>query len=385
LIGSFSINKTGLSFKDKTVQSIIVWHYSILNFILGVFQKILFRNNDILSAKRILIFRTGSMGDSICALPAINSIHKNFPEAEIDILTNAGAENLVSLGALIDRSLVNEVIDYFGLEKKELAEKLKQKHYDLFIQLPQDQATITRQIRDMFIAKFLGIKNAFGWEIASTRFLAKWQARLITFVNERDRLLNILEQNGLKNYGMEFPLGITEEIRSVVERLIEDKRLKEKDKIVGMVVGAKREQNRWPIEYYKEVAHYLINDGYNILLFGGQEDLSLAYQIEAKNVYNFCGKLKPLESAELMKHCKLIISNDSGPMHLAYAVDTPVITIFSSRDYANKWFPPENNITLRNNKELCIECFDTCKKQNECIKNITAERAIGLLKSLLLN
>ncbi|MFN3874262.1 MAG: glycosyltransferase family 9 protein, partial [Ignavibacterium sp.] len=168
-----------------------------------------------------------------------------------------------------------------------------------------------------------------------------------------------MEKNGLRSFGLIYPLGLNSEIKSKIEGLIEDKRLKEKDKNIGMVVGAKRPQNRWPIEYFKEVADYLINQNKNILLFGGPEDFELAKQIKGNNVFNFCGKLTPLETAEMMKYCKLIISNDTGPMHLAYAVGTPLIAIFSSRDYAGKWFPPENekNIVFRNNDIYCTTCF----------------------------
>lgn len=347
------------------------------------FQRLLFSNKKILQAKNILIFRTGSVGDSICALPAINSICKNFPTAKIDLLTNTGAENLVSLGALIDKSIVSEIINYFHLEKKILRERLKEKKYNLFIQLPQYDAGLIRQTRDIFIAKSLGVKFAFGWQVASTRFLAKQQSRLINFENERNRLLNILTSNGLKNYGVKFNLGITDEVKIKIKSLIEDKRLNEKDENLGMVVGAKRPQNRWPIEYFNEVAKYLLDNGKNILLFGGKEDLELSKRIGGEKVFNYCGELTPLETAELMKYCKIIISNDTGPMHLAYAIDSRVIAIFSSRDYAGKWFPPKNNTTLRNDGELCVNCFDECMFENDCLKKINPKIVIeALMQSL---
>jgi len=327
------------------------------------------------------------LGDSVCALPAIYSIRKNFLDAEIDILTNAGAENLVSLGALIDRTIVNEFINYFGMPKKDLFKKLKEKKYDLFIQLPQYDAGLIRQIRDIFIAKALRVKYAFGWQVASTWFLAKQQAKYIKFENERDR---ILEKNGLKSYGLVYPLGFTDDIRSNVESFIEDKRLKEtslpvrqEDKNVGMVVGAKRPQNRWPIEYFKEVAEYLLDKKYNILLFGGPEDYELAEQIKGERVFNFCGKLSPLETAEMMKYCNLVISNDTGPMHLAYAVGTPLIAIFSSRDYAGKWFPPNEKFVFRIPDRLCTECLYKCAFNNECLYLIKPAQIINTMHMYL--
>ena len=373
------------NFKHLLIKQTIYLHYAMLNGILKIFKWLLFGNKNKIEANKILIFRTGSLGDSVCALPAIYSIRKNFPDAHIDILTNAGAENLVSLGALIDRTIVDEIINYLGIPKAELFEKLKAKKYDLFIQLPQYGAAWFRQIRDIFIAKSLGVKYAFGWQIGSTQFLAKYQAKFIKFENERDRLLGILERNGLKSFGLVFPFGFNDDIKKKVESLIEEKRLKEtslparqEDKNVGMVVGAKRPQNRWPIEYFKEVADYLLKQNKNILLFGAQEDFELAEQIKGDNVFNFCGKLTPLETAEMIKYCKLIISNDTGPMHLAYAVGTPLIAIFSSRDYAGKWFPPENekNIVLRNNDIYCATCFSVECNSNLCMKEIKPEHII---------
>ncbi|HMN25568.1 MAG TPA: hypothetical protein PKE38_13775, partial [Ignavibacteriaceae bacterium] len=169
---------------------------------LNFFKRILFGNKKDINAKKILIFRTGYLGDSVCALPAIYSIRKNFPDAEIDILTNAGANNLVSLESLIDKKIVNEIIDYREIDRKNIFLLLKKNRYDLFIQLPQYDAGLIRQIRDIFIAKGLGVKFVFGWQIGSTQFLAKYQAKFIKFENERDRLLGILEKNGLKSFGL---------------------------------------------------------------------------------------------------------------------------------------------------------------------------------------
>lgn len=215
----------------------------------------------------------------------------------------------------------------------------------MFSQLPQYDAGLIRQLRDIFTAKSLGVKYAFGWQIDSTLLLAA-KTRLIKFENERDRLLRILEKNELKSFGLVFPQGITDEIKSKIRNVTLSLSKSETelsiDENVGLVIKAKRPQNCWPIEYFKEVADYLFKQNYNILLFGGPEDFELAEQIKGDRVFNFCGKLSPLETAEMMKDCKLFISNDTGPMHLAYSVGTPVIAIFSSRDYAGKWFPPEN-------------------------------------------
>jgi len=305
-----------LTFKEKIIRQIILFHYEFLNFILNSAARILFSARDFKNAKNILVFRTGSLGDSVCALPALYSIRKNFPDARIDILTNAGAENLVSLENLIQRDLFNNIINYLGKSKKELLFELGKNKYDLFIELPQNPANLRRQLRNIFVAKSLRIRSAFGWEIASTRFLPAYQAKLVIFINERERLLNILKRNGLQTFGICFPLGITEQHRNKVEEIIKEYRLDDVKKNVGLVPGAKRKQNIWPVSYFKEVAEFLSENGYNIILIGGKEDTGIAEKLAyIKNTYNICGLLSPLETAVMLTYCNIVGFNDTGPMH----------------------------------------------------------------------
>jgi hypothetical protein len=93
----------------------IIWYIKIQNKFLALLASVLFKkikNPD--EIKKILLFRTGSIGDSICAIPAIYSIRKNFQSAEITLLTNAGGTNLVSLYKVIDNTLFDRVIDYYS-------------------------------------------------------------------------------------------------------------------------------------------------------------------------------------------------------------------------------------------------------------------------------
>jgi len=383
LIGSFTIDKTGLNFKERIIQKIIVWQYYLLNLILLTLQKLLFTNKNLLQSNKILIFRTGSLGDSVCALPAFASIKKNFPSAHIDILTNAGAANLVSLDKIIEKNLFNEFINYSAFDIKQLFKLLREKRYDLIIQLPQDQATLWRQVRDIVFFRLTGIKKGLGWQIAATRFVAKHQSRLISFYNERERLLNILERNALKNFGLLYPLGITEEIEIKIMSMIKSKNIEIKENNIGMVVGAKRQQNRWPIEYFNEVAGYLQQKDFKILLFGVEEDFELTYRITGESVFNFCGLLSPLQTAGMMKYCKLVITNDTGPMHLSYAVGTPVIALFSGRDYPNKWYPPKDNLVLRSNTLMCVQCYTRCKFNYLCMNKINSDTVINCLDKQL--
>lgn len=89
----------------KYIKQTITIHYVFINTTLKLLKWIVFGNNNkTKNTKKIIIFCIWSLGDNICALPSIYSIRKNFLVAQIDISTNAGAENFVSLGALIGKS-----------------------------------------------------------------------------------------------------------------------------------------------------------------------------------------------------------------------------------------------------------------------------------------
>jgi ADP-heptose:LPS heptosyltransferase len=370
--------------KIKIVQV----HYGLLNGLLSLIQQLLFQKvqtNEKNTIKKILIFRNGSFGDTVCALPTINSIRKNFPDAKIAIMTNSGGKNLVSIENIIGRSLINEFINYLEADKKILAKKIKEKKYDLFIELPQDQATFLSQIRNMIIIRFIfKIHHAFGWEVGATRLFKKEQEKYFTFKDERKRLLDILEKNNLTSSNQEFLLNITEKDTHVATELIKENNLSEKSKNIAFVLGAKRLSNRWPIEYFKEVAMHFSKKGFNIIVIGGKEDQVLARQLlNITNTYDFTGILTPMQSAVMLKNCRQTLSNDTGPMHLSYAVETPIVAVFSSRDYPNKWFPPKGSIVLRNNDIECSVCFTEICTDNQCMKSISTETVISSVENLL--
>ena len=98
---------------------IISCDYKFKNYLIKLLTFIFFhRIVDMKKINKILIFRTGSIGDNICALPAIYSVRQNFKNAEINILTNSGGSNLVSLENLIDKKIINNIINYLGVNKK---------------------------------------------------------------------------------------------------------------------------------------------------------------------------------------------------------------------------------------------------------------------------
>lgn len=361
--------------------------YKVQNLIIKATIKLFFKpliySSDI---KKVIVFRTGSIGDSICALPALHAIRNYFNNAHISLLTVSGKSKELSLYNLASLTLYNNYFDYSDISKLQLIKQLHKQQYDLYIELPQTFSNFKTNLRNIIIAKFIGAKYAFGWQVYANTFFKKTQNVRNKFEREPLRLLNILKNNGISStLDEKYLLNISINDELFVTNLFKETGINTDKKTIAFVIGAKRFTNRWPVEYFAEIAQYLF--AYNIFIIGGKEDDNLAKKIcLTNNVYNFTGKLSIMQSAVILKHCILTIANDTGPMHLSYAVGTPVIALFSNRDYPIHWYPPYNgnNFVFRaNNIDCCICLKEICPYNNKCMRAITPEMVIEKIKTML--
>lgn len=158
-------------------------------------------------------------------------------------------------------------------------------------------------------------------------------------------------------------------------------KLNNKSKILGLCPGAEYgEAKRWPAEYYAEVANHALNNGWQVLLFGSDKDVPVTSQIN-QLTQNQCvdlgGKTKLGEAIDLMSICDTVISNDSGLMHVAAALDKKLIAIFGSSDPYHT--PPmQPGAVIEYLGLSCSPCFQReCPLKGEahlaCLKNISPQ------------
>ena len=156
-----------------------------------------------------------------------------------------------------------------------------------------------------------------------------------------------------------------------------------KETLIGLCPGAKHFTKRWPAQYFIDLGNRLVKKGYCIIILGGADENDLCNDIASK----IPGSINPghkndlFELAGDMKKCKLIFCNDSGLMHLATALDIPVITFFGSsvKEFGFAPYKSQNSI-LENNSLSCRPCShigrDKCpKKHFDCMNTITPAMA----------
>lgn len=379
-------------FQIFIVQLVVYW----LNFVLTSVRRILFRPLSF-KPQNILIYKIGNIGDIVCAIPSFIAIRKNFPEAKITLLTSPGkagglgAKELLKDVWYLDelRVYYSEDIDSFD-KKRNFIRQLKNNHYDLFIQLPDDLANFRTLLRNMIFAKLIGAKAAFGFEIRTIQLFKKTQVDYTSQKTEVESLLELLKERGITVQKVEFDFNVSENQKRKTENLLEEKwrKLNKKEIIVAVGFGGKREESQWPVESFIEIIKYLQNK-YNakVIMVGGSTDMAKVEIIRNnvasdKNILIAAGKLDLLETFELLKHCSFIISNSTGVIHLAAAAGIPAIGFYSIRDVFGRWFPYGGK-----NQILCHK-FINCDYRNEsCVKKsiqmITVEEVMNACDILL--
>ena len=162
--------------------------------------------------------------------------------------------------------------------------------------------------------------------------------------------------------------------------------LNDKSKILGLCPGAEYgEAKRWPAEHYAEVANNALKNGWQVLLFGSDKDVVVTNQINQltqNKCVNLGGKTKLGEAIDLMSICYTVISNDSGLMHVAAALNKRLIAIFGSSDPYHT--PPISDKAVIKYLNLdCSPCFQReCPLQHlNCLKQIQPHTVISDLTS----
>jgi heptosyltransferase-2 len=151
--------------------------------------------------------------------------------------------------------------------------------------------------------------------------------------------------------------------------------------LIGFCPGSRHYTKMWPKEYYIELGKKIIDNGFNLVLFGGKDDKTICDEISSyvSKCINLCNDDDILQTAADMKLCKTIICNDSGLMHTACAVKVPVVAIFGSTVKEFGFSPYRSkNLILENKSLTCRPCShigkNSCPKGHfKCMKEITPQ------------
>jgi len=342
-------------------------------------------------AARICVYRIGAIGDLVCATPALFAIRRAYPDAHLTLLTTPGkysrsrhAEDLLGDAGLIDEIIVYDLDDVRTIKHRlAFAARLRAQKFDAWFDLTLDRATFIRMIRDMLLARLLGARWAFGWRLEHIGFAAKAEAERIEFPDEVERLAALLHSCGIEGDATIFPPIVNSDDNSIPP-LLRDLPM-DGQSLVAIAPGARRPCNLWPTERFAAVCDNLTAGGSAVVLIGAADDSSMCEQIRGGGgATNLAGKLSLRESCALLRRCDLLIGVDSGPQHLAAAVGTRCVALFSQRNQRRRWYPHGRHHLVLEGSVQCHTCLlDTCPYDNRCMKQITVEQVLAAAHSSL--
>ena len=358
------------------------------NTILRILKWCLFGSGFPASPQNILIFRTGNLGDTFCAIPAMKAAKKRFPNSRFIFMTAKQTPNLphpieVLKGTIkFDEVFIYEPISLKtlrGLSK--LISYLRGRKPDLLIYLGQSNASLLTLIRDMFFFRVAGCRSSCGFRWMKHRLFPLAQRHYRVFDGEVDRLMKLVEPLGVH-------CEVSWDIPKVPLNLDWTKSLNSRP-IIAIHPTAKFPVKRWPLDRFIKVGK-ILQEKYNclIVIVGGEETKKEAEEIETmagRNVLNLAGKTTFLQLAEVLKRCDFLISNDSGPVHVAAAVKTPVVGIYSSRDYPECWHPWGNQHIILRKDLFCQACLKTECDTMDCVKLISIDEVLNACGQILKN
>ncbi len=341
------------------------------------------------SFNKILIIQTAFIGDAILTLPLIQTLKLNYPQSLIDAVVIPRAAEIFS-----NHPAISNVIQYDkrGRDKGikglwRLKIKLDAQNYDLVI-VPH------RSIRSALLTWLLKPKVSIGFDKSAGRALFKKIIHYNSSSHEIERNLSLLSPLELSTVNIDLPkLYPSFQDEKIIDSIFEEYELNQYKNILAVSPGTVWNTKRWPVDRFAAVCKNIASEKTSIILIGGKEDEILCKEVmeiaKSKNVFSTAGKLTLLQSAELTRRCKVLISNDSAPMHIAVAVGTPVVAIFGATIPEFGFAPRgQHDIVVETSGLKCRPCSihggKVCPvKTFECMLSITPEIVMNKVKSFL--
>ncbi len=332
---------------------------------------------------RILILQTAFAGDVILTLPLAQVLSRQYPKALIDMIVIPRTAELLANHIAINEAVIfdkkGEDSGISGLIRQ--IKKIRDRNYDIAF-VPH------RSMRSAVIVKLAGIKHRVGFDKSAWCFLYNKVIHYDPSSHEIGRNLSLLRPFGIDHIEKELPqLFPSFHDRIKVGLFLSDYGIQHVNSIIGVAPGTVWKTKQWLKERFIELIAHLTSKGFHIILIGGDVDTELCKQINnsipSKHVYSAAGKLTLLQSAELIRRCKLLISNDSAPMHLAVAMQTPVVAIFGATVPEFGFAPYGKDDVVVEVKDLsCRPCSihggPECPiKTFECMKRITVNDVLN--------
>lgn len=349
----------------------------------------------LLSAPKVLIYRIGSLGDMVVALPCFHLIDRAYPNSERILLTNFPVHFKAPAAAdVLDGSgLVQGYFRYVAgtrnpLDFMHLALQIRRFNPDILIYLmpSRDPHLVSRDKR--FFKWTCGVKCFFGLPTDGPLKRAPISATGL-YEAEAVRLARTLEELGdaatsdLANWSLNLTESEKQTSRNVLGSLAGRP-------LIVCGPGTKMQAKDWGQDNWRHLVSQLAlrYSEYGLAVIGAKEEEAVGNVVLAAwkgPKLNLCGRLTPRETGAVMEHASVFLGPDSGPMHLAACANVPCVIAFSARGLPGVWFPPGQRHKILYRQVSCFGCeLESCIAEGRrCLTSITVNEMAAAVDSIL--
>ncbi len=333
---------------------------------------------------KILFIRIDRVGDLVLSTPAIKALKEKYPHSKLIVLASRSNYSLLENNPYVDQTLIYDA-------KQSLLMKLKSiKHLRTFGFDMAVDPYVDYELKTALIAFLSGATKRIGYASHGREILFNLPAPEI---DENEHFADL-------TLGVLKPLGIIPKERNPEIFLAEDekkwasnwlsKRKLDSRPVVGIHPGAYYESQRWPPDHFSELIRELGKaETRELILFGGPGDEMLLDSIVSSIGSDIRTYIPDdlRKFAALLSCCSVFICNNSGPLHIAVAVNTPTISLMGPTR-KDRWMPIGSiHRVLRIDDLPCIGCgLGYCKiKTHDCMRLITAEMVMDVIDEVVSN
>ena len=324
---------------------------------------------------RILVFQTAFLGDAILSIPLLKTLRWHFPDGKIGFVCRKG------VGGIFDHNdMVHQVIE---VDKND-SDSLK----NAFRSTREFKADLIvsphRSFRTALWVFRLGAATTVGFKDWWTRFSYKKSTPWPATKHDVLRQLSLLEGLGIDI------AKIPEELLSLKIELPPNEKFSHLKDFVALSPGSQWNTKRWTQNGFVEVAEKLRATGNRIVLVGAPAEEALCREVAQRipGAVNLCGQTSILELGQVLSQAGLLVCNDSGAMHVAAAVGTPVLAVFGATVPAQGYSPWRIKSEIVQVDLSCRPCgahgHDECPLgHHDCMKKVTPEMVLQAAGELL--
>lgn len=335
--------------------------------------------------RKVAVLRASRIGDFLCAIPALRALRAALPAAELILITLPMLHELALRLPCVDR--VVEFPGYPGLAEQ-LFEAGRAAAFFREMQAENLDLAVQMQGSGVYSNPFvlmLGARLAAGFvRPGDGPGLLQAALPLPVSGHEIERTLALAEFLGVPSRGTEVELHLRPEDRREAGRLLDGL----PEPWIGVHTGARDRTRRWRVERFAEAARRLLGEFRGTLILlgdeGERENAETVHRLTGGPALNLAGRTGLPALGAVIERLSVLLTNDTGPAHLAYALRAPVVTIFGGGDPARYGPLHPGPFEILANPIACRPCTgDGCPFGFECLERVGVEQVVGAAERLM--